>query len=166
MKSYCYCQLRSLQTSRMNTKNTRNPSSRATSEGVRKSMVGNRSRDTYPELRVRSLVHREGLRYRVSARPLPEVRRTADIVFRPTKVAVFIDGCFWHGCPEHGSKPKTNRDYWLPKLRANKRRDTEIDLALRKAGWLVIRVWEHEDPKKVCRRIVRSVNGRLTSMSR
>lgn len=147
-------------------KNAPNLTSWATSEGVRKSMVGNRSRDTNPELIIRSLVHRNGLRFRVSARPLPEVRRTADMVFRRAKVAVFIDGCFWHGCPDHGSKPKTNRDYWLPKLRANKRRDVEIDLALRKSGWLVIRVWEHEDPDKVCRRIVRSVNRRLTSMNR
>ena len=146
-------------------KSNRELTSWAASEGVRKSMVGNRNRDTNPELKIRSLVHREGLRYRVSARPLPEVRRTADMVFRPAKVAVFIDGCFWHGCPDHGSKPKSNRDYWLPKLRANKRRDAEIDLALRKSGWLVIRVWEHEDPERVCRRIVRSVNRRLTSKS-
>ena len=125
-----------------------------------------RTTDTAPEMEIRSRLHAMGFRYRVDRRPERDVNTRADIVFGPAKVAVYVDGCFWHGCPDHGSKPKTNRDYWLPKLRANKRRDVEIDLALRKSGWLVIRVWEHEDPEKVCRRIVRSVNRRVTSMNR
>jgi DNA mismatch endonuclease (patch repair protein) len=126
-------------------------------------MVGNRSRDTVPELRVRSLVHRSGLRYRVSSRPLPEVRRTADMVFRSARVAVFIDGCFWHGCPTHGTKPKTNREYWLPKIQANKRRDKEFDQVLKEAGWLVIRAWEHDDPKLVAGKVIRTVGRRVSS---
>ena len=85
----------------------------ASSEATRKKMRGNRSRDTSPELRVRSLVHRRGLRYRVAQRPIPTLRRTADLVFRRAKVAVNVDGCFWHGCEQHYKEPKTNTEYWM-----------------------------------------------------
>tara|TARA_R100000306_G_C4370877_1_gene139891 strand:+ start:510 stop:932 length:423 start_codon:yes stop_codon:yes gene_type:complete len=108
-------------------------------------MVGNRSRDTTPEIRIRSAVHRRGLRYRVAARPLVELRRTADLVFRPSKVAVFIDGCYWHGCPEHFVQPKTNTAYWSGKIGGNIERDRETDRRLREAGWAVLRFWEHDD---------------------
>ena len=117
-------------------------SSWATSEATRASMLGNRSRDTLPELALRRLLHARGLRYRVHARPLPEFRRTADLVFRPARVAVFVDGCFWHRCPEHGTHPKANSDYWTPKLDRNVARDRETDERLRREGWLVIRAWE------------------------
>lgn len=123
-------------------------------------MLGNRSRDTKPELAIRSLVHARGLRYRVATRPLKDLRRTADMVFRPTKVAVFIDGCFWHGCPEHGTSPKANADYWAPKLERNKARDEETTIALQEAGWLVIRIWEHEPPERAAESIVEAVLGR------
>ena len=108
-------------------------------------MQSNRSRDTVPEMTLRRLLHARGLRYRVSAPPLRGVRRTADMVFGPAKVAVFVDGCFWHRCPVHGTSPKANSDYWLPKLERNVQRDRETDDLLRAAGWLSIRVWEHED---------------------
>ncbi|MBO3746193.1 very short patch repair endonuclease [Streptosporangiaceae bacterium NEAU-GS5] len=118
----------------------------AANEGVRKSMQANRGRDTKPELALRRAVHALGLRYRVSVRPLPRLRRTADIVFTRVKVAVFIDGCFWHGCPEHHTKAATNADYWAEKVRRNRERDAETDRLLMDAGWTVIRVWEHENP--------------------
>lgn len=108
-------------------------------------MQSNRSRDTVPEMTLRRLLHASGLRYRVSAPPLRGVRRTADVVFGPAKVAVFVDGCFWHRCPIHGTSPKANSDYWLPKLERNVQRDRETDDLLLAAGWLSIRVWEHED---------------------
>ena len=126
-------------------------------------MVANRSRDTKPELRVRSAVHRRGLRYRVSARPIPGLRRTADMVFRPAKVAVFIDGCFWHGCPEHYVEPRTNADYWSAKIARNKGRDSDTDQRLRDAGWVVLRYWEHEPFEEVAEDIIRTVNSSRNS---
>ncbi|MGW6409227.1 very short patch repair endonuclease [Streptomyces vinaceus] len=121
------------------------PGSWASSPANRRSMLGNRSRDTSPERALRSLVHARGLRYRVAAKPLPKMRRTADLVFGPTKVAVFVDGCFWHGCPEHFVPPKTNPDYWREKIGGNVRRDRETDEKLAAEGWLVLRFWEHEN---------------------
>ena len=116
-----------------------------------------RSRDTVPELRVRRLVHAAGLRYRVAARPLPDLRLTADMVFRSTRVAVFVDGCFWHGCSEHSTPPKSNSGYWATKIARNIERDRQTDQLLKTEGWLVIRRWEHDDPVKVSQTIVEHV---------
>jgi DNA mismatch endonuclease (patch repair protein) len=99
-----------------------------------------------------------GLRYRVAARPVAGLRRTADLVFPRIRVAVFLDGCFWHGCPEHHSLAKTNSDYWAEKLRRNRERDAETDRLLKEAGWSVIRVWEHEDPAEAALRVAEVVN--------
>ncbi|MBI00178.1 MAG: very short patch repair endonuclease [Acidimicrobiaceae bacterium] len=129
----------------------------ASDEATRKKMLGNRSRDTKPEMLVRSLVHRRGLRYRVSQRPIANVRRTADLVFRRAKVAVNVDGCFWHGCEQHYKEPKTNTEYWRNKIDGNRRRDRETDELLTAAGWLVLRFWEHEDPAEVAETIEHSV---------
>jgi DNA mismatch endonuclease (patch repair protein) len=109
-------------------------------------MQGNRNRDTRPELAVRTAVHALGLRYRVAARPIREVRRTADLVFRGARLAVFVDGCFWHGCPDHFVSPRTNAAYWDAKIGRNRERDVETDALLADAGWSVVRVWEHEEP--------------------
>jgi DNA mismatch endonuclease, patch repair protein len=128
-------------------------SSWASSDGVRRSMRSNKGRDTKPELLLRRAVHALGLRYRVSARPLPEFRRTADMVFTRAKVAVFLDGCFWHGCPDHHTISKTNAEFWAEKVRRNQERDRETDDALRQAGWTVVRVWEHEDAVAAARRV-------------
>lgn len=135
---------------------------RPTSPSRRRVMQANRSRDTAPELAIRKLLHARGLRYRVSARPLPGTRRTADMVFRPARVAVFVDGCFWHRCPEHATDPKANADYWLPKLERNVQRDRETDALLADAGWLSVRVWEHEDPAQAAERIEHLVRARRT----
>lgn len=104
------------------------------------------TRDTAPEMRLRRALHGLGLRYRVDVRPLPEVRRRADVVFRSSRVAVFVDGCFWHRCPDHGTTPKTNAAWWDAKLATTFRRDRETDGLLNDAGWTVVRVWEHDDP--------------------
>jgi DNA mismatch endonuclease, patch repair protein len=117
-----------------------------TSAATRKAMQGNRSRNTKPELIVRSILHRRGLRYRVATRPLPGIRRTADVVFTRARVAVFIDGCFWHRCPVHYRQPGSNVTYWVEKVNRNVRRDAEVDALLREAGWTVLRIWEHQDP--------------------
>jgi DNA mismatch endonuclease (patch repair protein) len=125
----------------------------ASSPAVRNVMQANKGRDTKPELALRSAVHALGLRYRVGLRPLPQVRRTADIVFTKARIAVFLDGCFWHGCPEHHRPAKKNSDFWTAKVTGNIARDADTDARLRDAGWRVIRVWEHEDPVDAARRI-------------
>ncbi|MEU6678319.1 very short patch repair endonuclease [Streptomyces sp. NPDC046925] len=129
----------------------------ASSAAKRRNMQAIRSRDTKPERLVRSLLHAQGLRYRVAAKPLPGLRRTADILFRPAKLAVFIDGCYWHGCPEHYTSPKTNAGYWSDKVATNMARDRDTDKQLQSAGWTVLRFWEHEAPEKVAERVAASV---------
>jgi DNA mismatch endonuclease (patch repair protein) len=119
-----------------------------------------RSRDTKPEWLVRRLLHAQGLRYRVAAKPLPGLRRTADIVFRRAKVAVFIDGCYWHGCPEHYVSPKTNPGYWSDKVARNMARDRDTDQRLEEAGWTVLRFWEHEPSGDCAARIAAEVEKR------
>ncbi len=125
-----------------------------------------RSRDTKPERLIRKLVHAQGLRYRVAARPLPDLRRTADMVFRPVKVAVFIDGCYWHGCPEHYVPPKTNSGYWSEKVLRNVERDRDTDRRLEEAGWLVLRFWEHESSATCADQIASAVSRRRASAAR
>jgi DNA mismatch endonuclease (patch repair protein) len=132
----------------------------ASSAGNRKSMLGNRNRDTSPELALRSLVHAAGLRYRVAAKPLPKMRRTADLVFRPSRVAVFVDGCYWHGCPQHFVLPKTNPDYWREKIGRNMARDSETDERLKAEGWLALRFWEHEPAEQCAAAVWEAVTSR------
>lgn len=129
----------------------------ASSPAVEATMRGNRRRDTKPELAVRRLVHAAGLRYRVDTKPLAGLNRRADLAFARAKVAVMIDGCYWHGCPEHGTRSQTNADYWRSKIARNIERDRETDSLLNAAGWTVIRAWEHEDPPSVRDRIVLQV---------
>lgn len=102
-------------------------------------------RDTAPELALRRELHRRGLRYRVD-HPLPGMpRRRADLLFTRAKIAVFVDGCFWHSCPIHGTRPANNAAWWAEKLARNIERDRETDAALVAAGWRVLRLWEHMD---------------------
>lgn len=109
--------------------------------------TGNRRRDTKPEVAVRSQLHRRGLRFRKDLLLHADgVRVRPDVVFTRARLAIFIDGCFWHACPDHGSSPQSNQDYWIPKLAANQARDRRVDAALRGDGWQVLRIWEHEDP--------------------
>lgn len=109
-------------------------------------MQANRRANTKPEVALRSALHRLGYRYRkdLLLRLDDGVRVRPDIVFTARKVAVFVDGCFWHVCPDHGRQPTTNEWYWTPKLRRNMERDRTVNGALRHAGWEVVRVWEHE----------------------
>lgn len=116
-------------------------------------MLANRGRDTGPELVVRKLLHAAGARYRVDFPPLGG-RRRADIVFTKKRIAVFIDGCFWHGCPVHATLPTRNSEYWVPKLQRNVERDREMDELLRESGWMVLRFWEHEVPDEVASTIL------------
>ena len=122
-------------------------------------MQANKGRDTQPELALRSAAHALGLRYRVSVRPLRELRRTADLVFTKARVAVFLDGCFWHGCPDHHTVAATNASFWAEKVESTRSRDRETDRRLADAGWTSIRVWEHEDPVEAAQRIQVVVRG-------
>lgn len=118
-------------------------------------MLANRHRDTTTELAVRRELFSRGLRYRVDFPPVPGLRRRADIAFTRLRVAIFIDGCFWHGCPIHATSPKSNRDYWAPRLAANAARDRDTNQQLHGAGWSVLRFWENEDPGDVSSEIER-----------
>ena len=101
-------------------------------------------RDTKPELVIRRELHRRGFRFRLDVRVSKSIRSKPDIVFNGAKVAVFVDGCFWHGCPDHGTFPKNNREWWAQKLEANVKRDERTTAALEHEGWKIIRLWEHE----------------------
>jgi len=125
-------------------------------------MQSNRRRDTSPEVAVRSLLHRAGYRYRVDVPLTFDRRRRADIVFPRAQVAVFIDGCFWHGCPNHYSAPATNIEYWAHKVDQNRARDHDTVLRLNESGWLALRYWEHEDPSDVVADITDHLKQRMT----
>ena len=121
----------------------------ASSPAARAVMVANRGRDTSLEMAVRSRVHARGLRYRVDHRPLGQLRRTADLLFTRRRVAVLLDGCFWHGCPEHHRAPRSNAAFWASKIERNIERDRDTDHQWRQAGWTVLRYWEHQDPDDI-----------------
>ncbi|WP_043499767.1 very short patch repair endonuclease [Georgenia sp. SUBG003] len=114
-------------------------------------------RDTGCELLLRRRLHAAGLRYRVNY-PVPgNRRRTIDIAFTRARVAVFVDGCFWHGCPEHGTQPRANAQWWSQKLAANQARDADTTALLEAAGWSVVRVWEHSDPAEAAQLVTDAV---------
>lgn len=131
-----------------------------TTPEVRARMQHMPRRDTKPELALRRELHRRGLRYRVSARPLPGLRCQADLVFSRARTAVFVDSCLFHSCPEHLRLPKTNTDWWRQKLAWTKERDDRNNRTLRAAGWTVIRLWEHEDAVNAADRVQHIVPGR------
>lgn len=128
-------------------------------------MRANRWRDTHPEVALRSDLHRRGLRFRKRHTIRLDGRRWTqpDVVFTRAKVAVFVDGCFWHRCPEHGTAPKANSGYWGPKLDRNVARDRDTDRQLRERGWLVIRAWEHERPADIADQVHAAVRARTPS---
>lgn len=129
----------------------------ASSPAVSLRMSRARRRDTAPEVAVRQEAHRRGLRYRVDG-ALPGLpRRRADMIFSRRRVAVFIDGCFWHSCPVHATVPAANREWWVAKLARNEARDRNTDEHLRARGWRVLRFWEHENPLAVVDVIERTV---------
>ena len=116
---------------------------------VRNVMRANRRRDTKPEVALRSALHRRGLRFRNDASVLTGERNVrVDIALPRYRVAVFLDGCFWHCCPEHGTRPRSNTEYWRQKLERNRQRDAVTNELLERGGWQVVRVWEHHDPEE------------------
>lgn len=133
-----------------------------TSPAVSSVMRGNGGRDTSPERAVRSLLHRRGLRFRTRLTiRLGRGRWTRpDLAFTRCRVAVYIDGCFWHACPDHGTRPRSNSDYWSPKLARNVARDLDTNAGLAALGWTVVRAWEHDDPTEVADRVTQVVASR------
>ncbi|MGI8796786.1 MAG: very short patch repair endonuclease [Acidimicrobiia bacterium] len=128
---------------------------------MRRRMQLQRERDTAPEIALRRELHRRGLRYRLDRPIVPGTRRRVDIVFGPARVAVFVDGCFWHGCPKHGVRQHDiNGWYWPNKIAGNRERDADTTKRLRQAGWKVIRVWEHESSRLAAVRIADAVRER------
>jgi DNA mismatch endonuclease, patch repair protein len=123
-------------------------------------MVAQRRAGTKPELRLRSALHRRGMRYRVDQPVLQGTRRRADIVFAKSRVAVEVRGCFWHACPTHGTMPRANRQWWEQKLRGNTARDIDTEHRMAAEGWLLIVVWEHEDVEAAANLIESAVRAR------
>jgi DNA mismatch endonuclease (patch repair protein) len=122
-------------------------------------MRATRRKDTRPEQRIRSLLHRRGFRFRVDhpIRTAAGRKRRTDIAFTRQKLAVFVDGCFWHQCPDHCRLPERNRDYWEAKLGGNAERDRLVDRELRETGWTVLRLWEHESPERMAAAVERAL---------
>ncbi|GAA2362487.1 very short patch repair endonuclease [Saccharopolyspora halophila] len=130
------------------------PTPRASSAATAKVMRSTGRRDTVPEFRVRRALHRRGLRFLVDVAPAgTNRRRRVDVLLRGPRIAVFVDGCFWHSCPLHGPVPKSNREWWRRKLEGVVRRDRDTEAALTAVGWSVVRVWEHEDAEAAADRI-------------
>jgi DNA mismatch endonuclease, patch repair protein len=137
----------------------------ASSAAVSARMSQQRNRDTGPEMALRRELHRRGHRFRVARRPVAELRSTADIVFGPARVAVYVDGCFWHSCPEHATQPVSNGAWWAEKLARNRERDKQTDEALAQAGWTVVRVWEHERCDEAADRVAAALSESSGSVS-
>jgi DNA mismatch endonuclease (patch repair protein) len=135
----------------------------ASSSLTRRRMQNTPTRDTPHEMALRRELHRRGLRYRVDVRPVPSIRRRADIVFPRAQVSVFCDGCFWHGCQEHMKWPKANAAWWRDKIAITRARDADTDARVKAAGWIVIRVWEHEPAKLAADRIESIVRASVAS---
>lgn len=121
-------------------------------------MAAIRSRDTTPERLIRSALHRKGVRFRLGQTiRLPDRRITPDLVFRGAGVAVFVDGCYWHGCPKHCRMPSSNQAYWEKKISSNRARDHRTNDELEQVGWVVLRFWEHESPEEVADAIAQAI---------
>jgi len=127
----------------------------------RRAMQAQRERDTRPEVDLRRELHRRGLRFFVHRRPVQGLRREADIVFVRARLAIFVDGCFWHSCPQHGSMPRANETWWRDKLDRNRARDADTQRRFEEAGWSVLRVWEHELTAEAADRVEAAVRDSI-----
>lgn len=138
----------------------------ASSAEARRRMQSVRQKNTSAESALRRELHAQGLRYRLHVPVLSKPRRVADVVFRGPRVAIFVDGCFWHGCPTHATWPKQNAEFWRAKIEANMARDLDTNERLRAEGWRVIRVWAHEKPRVAAGRIAHILERRRERMRR
>ena len=124
---------------------------------ISRRMAKVRQKGTDAEIALRRELYRRCLRYRVDYEVLKKPRRVADVAFPRLRIAVFVDGCFWHGCPEHASWPKQNAEFWRQKIEANQLRDVDTNERLRSMGWTVLRFWEHESPIKAAETVEQMV---------
>ena len=124
-----------------------------------------RQKNTSAESALRRELHARGLRYRIHVPVITKPRRVADVAFRGLRVAVFVDGCFWHGCPKHATWPKQNAEFWRSKIQANMARDLDTDARLRAEGWEVVRAWAHEQPERVASKVTAIVKKRREKLS-
>lgn len=134
---------------------------RASSPTVRRAMTAIPGRNTKPEVKLYGALRVLGVRCRRNTRPERDLRIEADFVFRPEKVCIFVDGCFWHGCPKHFSPPKTHTSWWYEKIQDNRERDKRKTLQLRRLGWKVMRVWEHDLAQRSLRLVIRRVKAAI-----
>lgn len=144
---------------------------KASSHAVRRVMKANSPKDTRPELRLRRSLHAAKLRYRTDMPPEQDLGFKADVLFPRHRVAVFVDGCFWHGCSEHFRPPKTNREWWIEKIEDNVRRDIRATSELSARGWNVLRFWEHqlateEDVAVALKKVRSELDGAMRSLER
>jgi DNA mismatch endonuclease (patch repair protein) len=116
-----------------------------------------RQKGTDAEIALRRELYRGGLRYRIDYEVMKKPRRMADVAFPGLKIAIFVDGCFWHGCPEHATWPKQNAEFWRQKIEANRHRDADTNSRLIDAGWTVLRFWEHESPIRAAETVAQTV---------
>lgn len=128
-------------------------------------MAATRGTNNRADRELRSELHRLGLRFRIQRRLIPGTSRSVDIVFPRVRLAIFVDGCFWHDCPIHGSRPKSNAEWWERKIRQNVKRDQDTNNRLADLGWRVLRIWEHEDPKDAAQRVLRTYRTLLGDAS-
>jgi DNA mismatch endonuclease, patch repair protein len=135
----------------------------ASSPIVRRVMIANRGSNTAPERLLRSALFKAGVRFRLNVRPISNFKCKADIVVRSQRLCVFVDGCFWHGCPKHFGWPKTNAGWWKEKIEATKVRDRTQSARLRAAGWNVMRIWEHEVTATKISSVVSRIQRKLAS---
>ncbi len=141
-------------------RSVRSRAPQASTPSVRHLMQSVHRTGTKPEKHIREELSRRGLQFNTATRPIAELRLTADLVFLPEKLSVFIGGCFWHGCPNHFRPPLTNSAWWEEKVSETVRRDRRQSVTLNDAGWSVVRVWEHEDPSDAADRIVAAIISR------
>jgi DNA mismatch endonuclease (patch repair protein) len=135
------------------------------SPDARRRMQRIRQKNTSAELALRRELHARGIRYRLQVPVLTKPRRTADVAFCGLHVAVFVDGCFWHGCSKHVTWPKQNAEFWRAKIEADIARDRDTDGRLNAEGWMVVRVWAHEEPRDAADRIVQILKHRRERMT-
>lgn len=133
---------------------------KSSSDAAHNRMKAVRRQGTKAELALRAALDALDIAYAVNDQPLPALQRKADILFRGEKVAVFVDGCFWHGCPLHGTQAKANAEFWREKIERNKQRDSDTNQHLQEAGWVVVRVWAHEEPEAAARKVCEIVRER------
>lgn len=123
------------------------------SSAAKSRMEAAKPKNTLPEIKLQTALAELGINFETDVKPIEDLHRRADVLIREGKIAIFVDGCFWHGCPIHGTQAKANAEFWADKIKRNQERDLDTNEHLEAAGWTVIRIWEHEDPNDAAKQI-------------